>query len=215
MSVSFSTATWNAQLPELESKSSKTYETIIRPQMYGSNIPDDPEKVGKMAAAPILLENPPMGGTWTIASPSSARLVIIMRVVVGQWHNGTFVMSSSDAVTYNPEVAMEQPDAAPKDRDIQVITDDFTGPKKETWYPWFSLERGNFASPSCCVGRLTKAMSMGKRLVQETQHEITKYYNQKELTKDKGRSYERFRSLFHFQNPEPLYHEFACKFASV
>lgn len=73
--------------------------------------------------------------------------------------------------------------------------DDFSkDEKKETW--------------------LAKAVSVGKRLVQEGKHEMEKYSLAKELTSNKTKSYSRFHQRFRFQTPEPLYHEFSCKFAT-
>jgi hypothetical protein len=48
--------------------------------------------------------------------------------------------------------------------------------------------------------------------VKETKHEITKISIERE--KSKGEAIKRFNHRFRFENPEPLRHEFACKFAS-
>lgn len=54
--------------------------------------------------------------------------------------------------------------------------------------------------------------SFGKRIVLEVDHELDKGVSV--LTSNVSDSQKRFRNYFQFKNPEPLYNEFPCKFAS-
>lgn len=128
--------------------------------------------------------------------------------------DGVFTMASGD-IRYEPERNTEPPMQAPVDGTYGAYYD--TAPRELTPYndPYETNNSGyDTVKSDKKDGFFSKVVSLGKRVVIETKHEITKAAYGVEHKNDRSRSYQRFHKTFHFKEPEPLFHEFACKFAS-